>query len=365
MDSEQTFRLIDQFIPFEVCLYHQVIPLSLEGSRLYLGMVDPEDYSALSYLRQLVGYLNCSLVPKEISLENHQALLSAYLNYTNRNKEKQRSTAASAATAQPSAQSQIPPLANLPAASLPAGGLPAAGLPNAPPKSGFVSEASSPRSTPSPTQFSPADRDSAAPKAIELKIHPHHLTSPVEIIAQLSPPQLLEELLGRVLMGGIGRLFFERQADRGRILWSQDGQLQSVLDNLSISTFQGVINELKRLTELPLIPVKQAKQVEIELLYQNDHLLLRFRVTRGERGEEGTLQVLRGAALKFYQQQKLTDLSRDALTIAQQLQKKLYEIRQQCDGNPNLSLSQSDVLVAIEQVLQQVNRDIQALHRNE
>jgi hypothetical protein len=356
MDSEQTFRLIDQFIPFEVCLYHQVIPLSLEGSRLYLGMVDPEDYSALPYLRQFVGYLNCSLVPKEISLENHQALLSAYLNYTNRNKEKQRSIATSAAPAQPSTQAQLPPLNNLPTAS----------LPNSPPKSGFVSEASSARSTPSPTQFSPiADRDSAAPKAIELKINPHHLTSPVEIIAQLSPPQLLEELLGRVLMGGIGRLFFERQADRGRILWSQDGQLQSVLDDLSISTFQGVINELKRLTELPLIPVKQAKQVEIELLYQNDHLLLRFRVTRGERGEEGTLQVLRGAALKFYQQQKLTDLSRDALTIAQQLQKKLYEIRQQCDGNPNLSLSPSDVLMAIDQVLQQVNRDIQALHRNE
>lgn len=356
MDSEQTFRLIDQFIPFEVCLYHQVIPLSLEGSRLYLGMVDSEDYAALSYLRQLVGYLNCSLVPKEISLENHQALLSAYLNYTNRNKEKQRATAASAAPAQSSAQSQTPPVTSFPPVS----------LPSTPPKSGFVSEVSSPRSAPPRTGFpSLSDRDSAAPKPIELKIHPHHLTSPVEILAQLSPPQLLEELLGRVLMGGIGRLFFERQPDRGRILWSQDGQLQSVLDDLSISTFQGVLNELKRLTELPLIPVKQAKQVESELLYQNDHLLLRFRVTRGERGEEGTLQVLRGAALKFYQQQKLTDLSRDALTIAQQLQKKLYEIRQQCDGNPNLSLSQSDVLVAIEQVLQQVNRDIQALQRSD
>lgn len=330
MNSEQTFRLIDQLIPFEVCLYHQVIPLSLEGSRLYLGMVDPEDYSALSYLRQLVGYLNCSLVPKEISLEEHQSLLSAYLNYTSRAQEKKRNATSETSTpANPTKETATAP------------------------------EASFPQNAPATSVVTALDPDLLPPAHVQvLAIHPQHLASSVEVLAQLSPPQLLQELLGRVLMGGIGRLYFARQADCGRILWSQDGELKSVLENLPLATFQGVINELKRLTGLPLIPVKRAKQVEIEKLYEKELLLLRFRVTRSAHGEEGTLQVLRGAALKFYQQQKLTSLSQEALTAAQQLQKQIRAMREFCDRNPNLVSNPSELVGAIEQILQYVQHEI-------
>lgn len=337
MNSEQTFRLIDQLIPFEVCLYHQVIPLSLEGSRLYLGMVDPEDYSALSYLRQLVGYLNCSLVPKEISLEEHQSLLSAYLNYTSRAQEKKRKAAVSDAStpANPTKETATEPDASFPQ--------------NAP--------ATSVATVPEPEVLPPAHVQMLA-------IHPQHLASSVEVLAQLSPPQLLQELLGRVLMGGIGRLYFARQAGCGRILWSQDGELKSVLENLPLAAFQGAINELKRLTGLPLIPVKRAKQVEIEKLYEKELLLLRFRVTRSAHGEEGTLQVLRGAALKFYQQQKLTSLSQEALTAAQQLQKQICAMREFCDRNPNLVSNPSELVGAIEQIIQYVQREIESFSRS-
>uniref|UniRef100_A0ACD5GZI3 Uncharacterized protein n=1 Tax=Desertifilum tharense IPPAS B-1220 TaxID=1781255 RepID=A0ACD5GZI3_9CYAN len=44
LDREQMFHLIDGVLPFEACLYHQVLPLSLEGSVLNLGMVDREDH---------------------------------------------------------------------------------------------------------------------------------------------------------------------------------------------------------------------------------------------------------------------------------------------------------------------------------
>lgn len=331
MNSEQTFRLIDQLIPFEVCLYHQVIPLSLEGSRLYLGMVDPEDYSALSYLRQLVGYLNCSLVPKEISLEEHQSLLSAYLNYTSRAQEKKRKAAASDSPTPDPAEPTADKTANLPQTP--------------------------PDTAPEP-EVLPPDRVQV------LTLHPQHLASSVEVLAQLSPPQLLQELLGRVLMGGIGRLYFARKADCGRILWSQDGELKSVLENLPLPTFQGTINELKRLTGLPLIPVKRAKQVEIEKLHEKELLLLRFRVTRSAHGEEGTLQVLRGAALKFYQQQKLTSLSQEALAAAQQLQKQIRAMREFCDRNPNLLSNPSELMGAIEQIVQYVQHEIESFPRS-
>lgn len=338
MNSEQTFRLIDQLIPFEVCLYHQVIPLSLEGSRLYLGMVDPEDYSALSYLRQLVGYLNCSLVPKEISLETHQSLLSAYLNYTSRVQEKKRKAEVPAAPSE-SVESSDPE----------------------PPSS----EISAPGALSVGVAAAAGEPEGLSPASVQtLTLHTQYLASPMDVLAQLSPPQLLQELLGRVLMGGIGRLYFARQEDCGRILWSQDGELKSVLENLPLSVFQGVINELKRLTGLPLIPVKRAKQIEIEKLYQKELLLLRFRVTRSAHGEEGTLQVLRGAALKFYQQQKLTNLSQEALTAAQQLQKQIRAMREYCDRNPTLMSNPQEFLGAIEQILQHVQQEMESFPRS-
>ena len=345
MNPEQTFRLIDRVIPFEVCLYHQVIPLSLEGSRLYIGMVDPEDHTALSYLRQLLGYLNCSLVPQEIESQMHQTWLSAYLNHTNKAQQGQprpqgHPTQTSTEETDLLSPSETPPLTP--------GHLD-------PPQTASPSAKLDPAPPPPPIQ------NLVTCELPELKINPQHLASPAEVLIVLPPPQLLEELLGRVLMGGIGRLYFERQADCGRVLWSQDGMLQSVLEELQLPIFQGTINELKRLMGLPLIPVKHIKQSEIERRYQQDRLLLRFRVKRGDYGEEGTLQVLRGAALKFYQQQKIADLSRDALMTAQQLHKRLHEIRQYYDRHQNLSTQQLEVLPAMEQILQLVTTEIDSL----
>ncbi len=174
----------------------------------------------------------------------------------------------------------------------------------------------------------------------------------------LSPHELLQELLGRVLMGGIGRLYFERQeANLGRILWSRDGILQSVVTGLDDRQFQGVINELKLLVELPLIPVDKPRQVEMERLYQNTHLLLRLRINPAPLGEEANLQVLRGAALKFYQKQQLSKLSLDALRLTQQLQNKLNELNTRMAITP---LS-SENLVLLNQLLRTMVEESDAL----
>jgi hypothetical protein len=82
MDTEQMFRLIDSILPFEACLYYQFLPLALEGRHLKLGMVAPQDSSALDYVRHILAYLNCSLKTQAIAAQTHQSMLSAYLNYT-------------------------------------------------------------------------------------------------------------------------------------------------------------------------------------------------------------------------------------------------------------------------------------------
>ncbi|XPM56095.2 MAG: hypothetical protein EDM05_052475 [Leptolyngbya sp. IPPAS B-1204] len=46
LNVDQMFVLIDGVLPFEACLYYQVLPLFLEGNQLHLGMVSPDDMAA-------------------------------------------------------------------------------------------------------------------------------------------------------------------------------------------------------------------------------------------------------------------------------------------------------------------------------
>jgi len=325
MNSDRIFELVDRILPFEVCLYHQVIPLNLDDDRLELGMVDVEDAAALSYVRQLLKHLNRSLVLSAVPSETLQKLLSSYLNHCNQAKPAAGNGKISQAVNEGD-RAKVATATTVPPRTVP---------PMPPPK----------RPTTVPT----------------LEVQSRYQHSRAEVIAILPPTQLLEELLCRVLDSGIGRLYFERHEESGKILWSQDGEVQSAIDSVPLPAFQGTINELKKLMGLPLIPVERSRQAEIERQYQNTRLLLRLRVMRGDRGEEATLQILRGAALKFYQQQKLADLSRDALTTAHQLHRKLHEIRARRQAHPNLAGDRLDVLPALEKVLHQVQQEIAAL----
>lgn len=345
MESDRIFQLIDSVLPFEACLYYQVLPLSLEGNVFKLGIVDPQDESALEYVRRILAYMNCSVIAQPISSEAQRSMLSAYLFHTS---QPQSEAATSSPPSAPATQAKTPES-------------PTPEAVQATPATPSVSESSV---TPhQPKTKTPESSPKAEPETgLEIDLLPilevqtFHASSPVEVLATLPPHQLLPELLGRVLAGGIGRLYFERQQSQGRILWSQDGVLKSVLEGLDPTVFQGVIDELKRLTQLPLIPIEHPKQVEIERVYQQTHLLLRLRVMPGNYGEEATLQVLRGAALRFYQQQQLSALNQDALRLAEQLQRKVNEIRDRTRLTPALL-----DISSLELLLKSVDEQLEAL----
>ena len=393
ISTEQVFRLVDSILPFEACLYHQLLPLSLEGSRLKLGMVSPDDTGALDYVRRILAYMNCSLAPQKITTQVHHAILTAYLSDVGR-RSKGRSVPA--ASPQPSGmdkakqqrdgrvhdrqmqrQTFMPTLlVDSPADLLESERATVLESQPEPPITSAPPIAAAPPivPTPSPIAAAPPTIATALPENAlpTLRIEAKHLSDPVEVLAGLPAPVLLQELLGRLLLGGIGRLYFERQTQQGRILWSQDGVLQSVLEGLSNETMQGVVIELKRMTRMSLLPLQKPKQVEVERLYQNQRLLLRLRVMPGVHGEEATLQVLRGAALKFYQQQQLSTIGRDALGIAQELQQKVHELRQRSQSQPALTADQLSILPALDEVLQRVSQQLEAmksqqgdLHRTE
>lgn len=416
MDSDQVFRLIDSILPFEACLYHQVLPLCLEGSHLKLGMVNLEDTAATDYVRRILAYMNCSLVPQRISSNTHQSVLSAYLHHTgsqqnagnvrdnsrsweiaNRIERKLAQETDKKAVdrppvpvveATPTLLVDSPEELEQPAVTIsPPPDLSNTSSPspvdkqNVPPEQPVVesSQAREDRQTnpipPHGVQESPTFLlDPETPQLpasrslipVEqppiLQVHAKHLEDPVEVLATLTPPDLLQELLGRVLVAGIGRLYFERQQQYGRILWSQNGVLQSILEKLPLATLQGVINELKLLTGLRLLPVQKPRQIEIERIYLDNRLLVRLRVMPAKQGEgeEATLQVLRGAALKFYQQQQIANLSRDVLGVAQELQRKVDELYSRTRCYP-LSAGRLDILPSLERVLQTIEQQVETL----
>jgi type II secretory ATPase GspE/PulE/Tfp pilus assembly ATPase PilB-like protein len=313
VDIQQMFWLIDNVISLEACLYHQVLPLSLAENVLRLGMVNLEDTAAKDYVGCIVCHMSYSLVTQSIGLNTHRAMLSAYLKY----KE----------TTQQAKQQAIPPLTV--------------------------------EKTSSTTELEATEPPLALPT---LEVNAIHLASSVELLATLPARELLQELLGRIVTEGIGRLYFERQYPQyGRILWSLNGVVQSILEKLPAQQFQEVIDELKYSMHLAIAPVEEQTQVEIERLYQNSRILLRLQIMPGAFGEEATLQVLRGAALEFYQQQQLSHLGQDALSIAQQLQHKLREMHKRAKIHPNLSREQLEALPVLNQLLVNVNTQLEKL----
>jgi type II secretory ATPase GspE/PulE/Tfp pilus assembly ATPase PilB-like protein len=390
LSINQMFILIDGVLPFEVCLYYQLLPLFLEGNRLHLGMVSPEDSAAAEYARRLVSYLNYSLVPRPISSEALQVVLTAYLNDAGKKQPagqdpfsygKHRHSSKGYAIRKSLEQEvnpndrktlivdspddlNTPCLPELVRLEIP---LEIPDLPKA---------KAVPLTSPIPRSTSPSAQPSVPPSVQSsvplldlsllqtlpvLDIKAEQRESPLETLISLPPMELLQELLVRVLVDGIGRLYFECHADSGRILWSQDGVLKSALEHLPLSTLQGMIQQLKQLVNLSLNPVDKLQQAEAEYLYDGRRILLRCRFIPTSHGEEATLQVLRGAALKFYQQQQVSRLERDALGIAKQLQNKLKEIRDRAHAEPGLISAKFEVLPTLSQLLQMMEGDLDDL----
>lgn len=368
LNSDQMQSLIDSILPFEACLFYQVIPLSIEASSLHLGMVNPKDVAALDYVRRQVSYIKYSVTPWAIDSDWHRQILSQYLSYAA--KAKTPTSLAGNTPAWPTPQ----PPSTTPTRSAPAADDCLTFIVDSPDeitvvdRSQSAQNGASPQTSTAPTaasapsgprpQPSPADPGiHAPPLQLELTDVNREFT-PAEL-QQLAPKPLMQALLQQILSQGIGRLYLERQAQSGRVLCSQDGVVQSVLDDLTLDLFQSVINELKRLTHLPMLPITKTRQVEIERLYQQERVLLRLRIIPGNHGEEATLQVLRGAALKFYQQQQMEQLGRDALSTAQTLQQRINTIRDQ--ARRNLEPTSTATLVAVNTLLKEMELQIAKL----
>lgn len=342
-DIKRIFELISLILPLECCLHYQVLPLQLQNQHLTLGMVNPQDESALNFIGLIINSLGYILETKQIDYEEHQSILAAYLKANPENQKKSKARKLdrnSKLTVMTSLTEQSHLINSDSKLTLADTSENSVNVINSDYKPTVTENSSENRpdhancnlhERPTLIVDKPEDnslQSNTKPQqsANRLEIEPQHLSKSVDFLANLTPQQLWQELLARILNGGIGRLYLERYPEYGRIIWSQDGVVQSSLNEVSIQVFQAIINQIKALAKLPPIPVDKHKKVAIEKYYQQERLLLRLEVFPGQCGEELTLQVLRGQALQYYEQKQIKKMTEQALNLAEQLEKTLKRI---------------------------------------
>lgn len=379
MNLEQSFHLIHDIFSVESCLFHQVLPLHREEGCLTLGMVDLEDRNAIAYVRKMIAHLKLNLNVQQIDPKTHQLILSAYIKHSQAT--QYHSPTSDGRSTPPIPLPGHPPhkdhhhktVFDLHDAPTLIVDREEEETPYQPPieektrlqPSHTHLQKSSPTLPPHSPQFSPplgGQTKLVSPEKTPspVEIESHDLSSPKEALSQFSPQQIWQELLFRVLSGGIGRLYFEREDHSGRILLSQDGVLKLSLNKLSLKMFEGVFNYLKHLAQLPITPVNKQKKIEMEKYYQGERILLRFQISPGKSGEEGTLQVLRGKALQFYQQKQMDDLGEEALQLGQTLERKLRQIVARRSINP----CQVKCVAELQALEEKIKYQLELLQRN-
>ena len=106
---------------------------------------------------------------------------------------------------------------------------------------------------------------------------------------------------------------------------------------------------------MPLTPLEKNKKLAIQKYYNYERILLRIEFFVGKFGEEITIQVLRGQALKFYEQQQADKTIEQAIYLGQKLEKTLKKIKK-CQ-------SSADVvdLSSLKAIMRQVEKQFDLL----
>ncbi|AFY39713.1 General secretory system II protein E domain protein [[Leptolyngbya] sp. PCC 7376] len=332
MNVEQTFNLIDSLLPFEVCSYHQILPLAVQGESLILGMVDPTNVAVLDYVRPLLKPKHYFIKRRTLDSKIHQDVLTRYQEYQKQQRAKEESNDDSEATlifGHESLGKKESVLKNEEVNTV---------LSAAPIKEkGFLGS----------LQL--------------LEVSEKYVSTPATMLSQLPPHELILELFGRSLLQNVNQISLERKETNGRIIWSRNNRSKVLLDKLPLPLFQSLIHELKRLTDFPVRPVEKPKKIEMLRLYKEEPLLLRLRFIPGEFGEQVSIQIFRGQMLQKYQKSQMARLSKELMQIASMMDRKLRQAAARSQINPE----KIEALPLLQKNLAKMNRNIEHIQKKQ
>ena len=118
-----------------------------------------------------------------------------------------------------------------------------------------------------------------------------------------------------------------RYTDRGCVVANKDERTQSTLGSIALPIFCSLIDEIKRMARLPQNTSSHPKKVVLERFWEQERILIRLEFNAHNNLEEVGIQILRGKALKSYEQQQMDRVSDRALELAMQLEKTLRRIQ--------------------------------------
>ena len=77
-NSKEIFELIDQIFPADSCRHYRVLPLSLNGSNLEVGAIDPNNEESLKFVTSIAKVFKYNLNLKSIDDQTLQIILASY-----------------------------------------------------------------------------------------------------------------------------------------------------------------------------------------------------------------------------------------------------------------------------------------------
>jgi hypothetical protein len=389
-NSKEIFQLIDQIFPLDSCRHYEVLPLKLDDSYLVLGMLDPNNEESKNFANSIAKVFKYDLEVQLIDLQTHQIILANYpQNVTQSSNQLQDQHQTVIDTSfnpnAPLKGSNSRRLIDSAPTIISHTAVSGIEQPNIEPKSldlpadlDFLKDLDL---TPQPkVQSAKAKADSTAtlfeipPEFINQ--HPannldHKATiiaaPPAELLtsesineleialgeAQIS--QLIAETLGktslelepettdflpqlssqlswhRLLEQAFDHhseyITLTRYSDRGGIVIEKDNSVQSSLDRVPLPIFCSLIDEIKRMARLPQNTSSHPQKLVLERFFEQERILLRLEFSIQQQLEAVEIQILRGQALKIYEQQQMDRVSEQALELAKQLEKTLRRIQ--------------------------------------
>jgi hypothetical protein len=410
-NSKEIFQLIDQVFPLDSCRHYEVLPIKLEGSKLVLGMLNPNQDESVRFVNSIAKVFKYELEIQLIDLQTHQIILDNYpQNAAQSNRQQQddnktvidtsfnpdaplkgvnhRRLVDQRSEQAPSSYggviSDSTPTIISPAAAAPIE-KPELELPDLPADLDFLKSLElAPKDQPSAPRVKP---DSAATlfeippefrqqnslnnlnnldqKATIIADHPAELLEletkdeqdlegilaeaqisqliaetlgktavpeelkPVtaDFLPQLSSQLSWQKLLDQAFQHQAEYITLTRYSDRGGIVAEKDNSLQSTLDHVPLPIFCSLIDEIKRMARLPQNTSSHPQKLVLERLYEQERILLRLEFTVQQQLEAVRIQILRGQALKTYEQQQMDRVCDQAIQLAKQLEKTLRRIQ--------------------------------------
>ncbi|MEL7474698.1 MAG: hypothetical protein AAGJ55_00500 [Cyanobacteria bacterium J06555_12] len=282
VDPDLVPILIATYLPVEICVYYQVVPVSIDGSLLYLGMVDTNDVSALDYVGKMLAFSELKIQVRPLTFEEHQELVAYYFN-------------------NPPSPAQIAAYKQ--------------SLSSNDDTTDFTTATETLADT---TAAAPVDEDTAA-------VPPPSDPSPE---STESVQQLLNSILRRALDEQADRILIDVNDDGScRVRYRQQGILRDLFKDLSDAIRTQLILNLKQMLGMGK-GSSELQSAAVEKAYRGQPLVLQLKIIVHQDKERAILNILQGDALgkyQFEQNKRRVTETLAAIERAQQELDSLYE----------------------------------------